>query len=393
MTSGMPSGKFARNRVVVPAQAGTQCTVSHFTTEDHAFMARAIALTERGRDTATPNPAVGCVIVKGGKVIGEGWHEKAGEAHAEVRALQASGESSEGATVYLSLEPCAHHGRTPPCTEALIAARVARVVAAVEDPNPQVKGRGAGQLRAAGIRVDFGLMAAQAEEAHVGFLTRMRRGRPWMRIKSAASLDGRIALANGESRWITGEPARRDVHALRARSCAILTGIGTVLRDDPDLTVRYVECRRQPRRVLIDSRLEVPLDARVLKGEPPLVFTVTGDAGKRKALKDLGIEVLQAPADRFKGGKTDLAAVVRELGDRGFNEVTVETGGKLNGALLAAGVIDEIVFYFAPKLLGDSAQGMFALPEMTRLEQALRPRMIDVRFVGEDLRVTARFDP
>ena len=355
-------------------------------------MARAIALTERGRDTATPNPAVGCVIAKGGKVIGEGWHEIAGEPHAEVRALAAATDSAQGATVYVSLEPCAHHGRTPPCVDALIEAGVGRVVAALQDPNPQVNGAGAERLRKAGIRVDFGLMEREAEEAHIGFLSRMRRGRPWMRIKMAQSLDGRIALANGESRWITGEPARRDVHALRARSCAILTGIGTVAADNPDLTVRYVECRRQPRRVLIDNRLEVALDSRILKGEPPIVFTVTGDARRRKALKDLGAEVVQAPEDRFKPGKTDLAAVARELAARGFNEVTVETGSKLSGSLLAAGVIDELVLYYAPKIFGDKAQSMFDLPEMTRLEQALVPRIIDVRTVGEDLRVIARFE-
>ena len=354
-------------------------------------MARAIALTERGRDTATPNPSVGCVIAKGGKVIAEGWHEKAGGPHAEVRALKDMSESAEGATVYVSLEPCAHHGRTPPCVDALIAAKVGRVVAALQDPNPQVNGAGAAKLRDAGIQVDFGLMQDEAEEAHIGFLTRMRTGRPWMRIKMAQSLDGRIALANGESRWITGEPARRDVHALRARSCAILTGIGTVLRDNPDLTVRYVDCKRQPRRVLIDSRLEVPLDSKILKGEPPIIFKVTGDAKRRKALKDIGVEVLQAPEDRFKGGKSDLAAIARELGTRGFNEVMVETGGKLSGSLLAAGVIDELVLYYAPKILGDKAQGMFDLPEMTRLEQALVPRITDVRMVGEDVRVVARF--
>jgi diaminohydroxyphosphoribosylaminopyrimidine deaminase/5-amino-6-(5-phosphoribosylamino)uracil reductase len=354
-------------------------------------MARAIALTEHGRDTATPNPAVGCVIVKSGKVIAEGWHEKAGEPHAEIRALAQANESPEGATVYVSLEPCAHHGRTPPCVDALIAAKVKRVVAAVQDPNPQVNGAGAAKLRDAGIQVDFGLMQAQAEEAHIGFLTRMRTGRPWMRIKMAQSLDGRIALANGESRWITGEPARRDVHALRARSCAILTGIGTVTQDDPDLTVRYVECKRQPRRVLVDSRLEVPLDSRILKGEPPIVFTVTGDARRRKALKDLGVEVVQAPEDRYKAGKTDLAAIAKDLGARGFNEVTVETGAKLSGSLLAAGVIDELVLYYAPKILGDKAMDMFDLPEMTRLEQALVPRIVDVRMVGEDVRLVARF--
>lgn len=364
-----------------------------FTAEDHAFMARAIALTERGRDTATPNPSVGCVIARGGRIIGEGWHERAGEPHAEVHALAQCTESPEGATVYVSLEPCAHEGRTPPCTRRLIEARVARVVAAVQDPNPLVVGHGAERLREAGIRVDLGLMAAQAEEAHRGFLHRMRHGRPWMRIKAAASLDGRIALANGQSQWITGDAARRDVHALRARSCAMLTGIGTVLRDDPALTVRHVPCTRQPRRVLIDSRLDLAPTARILEGEPPIVFTVSQDAAKRRALESLGVEIVTAPIDAHAPGKTDLVAIARELGARGFNEVTVETGTKLMGSLLAAGVIDELVLYLAPKLLGDSAMGLFALPEMTRLEQALEPRIVEVRHVGEDLRITARLAP
>ena len=354
-------------------------------------MAQALDLVERGRNTSTPNPSVGCVIVKDGRVIAEGWHEKAGQPHAEARALAAATESPAGATVYVTLEPCGHEGRTPPCADALIKAKVARVVAAIEDPNPLVHGAGANRLRDAGIRVDVGLMAAEAEEAHLGFLTRMRRGRPWMRMKVASTLDGRIALANGESRWITGEPARRDVHALRARSCAILTGIGTVSHDDPDLTVRYVPATRQPRRVLIDNRLEVSTAARILKGEPPLIFTVSKDAKRRKALEALGAEVVEAPVDRYVPGKSDLTAVARELGARGFNEVMIETGGKLNGSLMAAGLVDELVLYFAPKILGDSAQGLFDLPEMTRLEQALRPRIVDVRNVGEDLRITARF--
>lgn len=369
---------------------GSSALTPAFTEADRAFMARAIALTERGRDTATPNPAVGCVIVKHGRIIGEGWHERAGEAHAEVRALETCLESPEGATVYVSLEPCAHEGRTPPCADRLVQAKVGRVVAALEDPNPLVHGFGAAKLRDAGIRVDVGLMREEAEEAHRGFLHRMRTGRPWMRIKAAASLDGRIALANGESRWITGEPARRDVHALRARSCAMLTGIGTVLRDDPELTVRHVPCSRQPRRVVIDSRLDIPLTARLLKGDPPVIFTVSEDAAKRRALEARGAEVVTAPVDKVKGGKTDLAAIARDLAARGFNEVTVETGAKLNGSLLAAGVIDEIVLYLAPKLLGDSAMGLFDLPAMTRLEQALQVRIVDTRFVGEDLRITAR---
>jgi diaminohydroxyphosphoribosylaminopyrimidine deaminase/5-amino-6-(5-phosphoribosylamino)uracil reductase len=361
-----------------------------FTAEDHALMARALQLTARGRDTATPNPNVGCVIAKGGRIIGEGWHERAGEPHAEVRALAACSESPDGATVYVSLEPCAHQGRTPPCAEALVAARVGRVVAALEDPNPLVHGRGANRLRDAGIRVDLGLLAAEAEEVHRGFLTRMRLGRPWMRIKAAASLDGRTALANGKSQWITSEAARRDVHALRARSCAMLTGIGTVIADDPELTVRHVPCTRQPRRVLIDSRLDLPPGAKLLEGEPPIVFTVSDDAAKRARLQAAGAEVIRVHTDAAKAGKADLAHIARELGALGFNEVTVETGSRLNGSLLAAGVIDEIVLYLAPKLIGDSGQGLFALPELASLDEARALKIVDVRPVGPDWRVTAR---
>ena len=358
-----------------------------FSSEDHAFMSRALALAERGRDTATPNPSVGCVIVKDGRIVGEGWHERAGEPHAEVRALESMREPPAGVTAYLTLEPCSHHGRTPPCADALVAAKLARVVCALEDPNPQVRGRGIAKLREAGIRADVGLMAAQAEEAHRGFLTRMRKGRPWMRIKAAASLDGGIALANGLSRWITGEAARRDVHALRARSCAMLTGIGTVRHDDPELTVRMVPCARQPKRVLIDHRLEVPLAAKILQGEPPIILTVSDDAERRAALEARGAEVVRVPGD---GRKADLVALAQLLGSRGFNEVTVETGGKLMGSLVRSGVIDELVLYLAPMLLGDAAQGLFAMGELLRLDEAARVRMTDVRNVGDDIRIIAR---
>jgi diaminohydroxyphosphoribosylaminopyrimidine deaminase/5-amino-6-(5-phosphoribosylamino)uracil reductase len=365
-------------------------TVPVFTPQDHAFMKRALELSERGRDTATPNPNVGCVIAKEGRVIGEGWHERAGEPHAEARALAACTESPEGSTVYVTLEPCSHRGRTGPCTEALVQARVARVVAAVQDPYREVNGRGIARLREAGIRVDVGLMEREAEEAHRGFLHRARHGRPWMRIKAAASLDGRIALANGESRWLTSEEARRDVHALRARSCAILTGIGTVLRDDPELTVRHVPCTRRPRRIVIDSRLDTPLGAKILAGEPPLILTVSDDRAKRSALEAKGAEVVTVPA---QGAKTDLAAVARLLAERNLNEVTVETGGKLMGSLLRAGVVDELVLYLAPLILGDSAQGLFALPEIQALGDAPRPRIVEVKPIGPDLRITARFEP
>jgi diaminohydroxyphosphoribosylaminopyrimidine deaminase/5-amino-6-(5-phosphoribosylamino)uracil reductase len=350
-------------------------------------MARAIALTDNGRDTATPNPNVGCVIVKDGIIVGEGWHERAGEAHAEVRALEKAGASAKGSTAYVTLEPCAHQGRTGPCTDVLMKAGVARVVAALEDPFPQVNGRGIAKLRDAGIQVDTGLLADDAREAHRGFLSRVTRGRPWLRIKAAVSLDGRIALANGASRWITSEESRRDVHLLRARSCAMLTGIGTVLADDPELTVRHVEAKRQPKRVVIDSRLDMPLDAKILRGEPPIILTVSDDAAKRKALEAKGAEVVRVPND---GAKTDLAAIARLLGERGFNEVTVETGSKLMGSLLRAGVVDELVIYYAPVLLGDKGQPLAVLPELTRLEDAPRWRIVDSRAVGPDLRVTAR---
>jgi len=363
-------------------------TPSNFSPIDRVFMARAIALTDNGRDTATPNPNVGCVLVKDGIIVGEGWHERAGEAHAEVRALEKAGGSARGATAYVTLEPCAHQGRTGPCTEVLVKAGVKRVVAALEDPFPQVNGRGLARLREAGVQVETGLMADEAREAHKGFLSRVTRGRPWMRIKMASSLDGRIALANGESRWITSEEARRDVHALRARSSAMLTGIGTVLRDDPELTVRHVECRRQPRRVVIDSRLDMPAGAKILQGEPPLILTVSDDAAKRKSLEARGAEVVRVANE---GEKTDLAAIARLLAERGFNEVTVETGAKLNGSLLRAGIVDELVIYYAPMLLGDKSQAMFALPEWTKLEEAPRLRVVDMRQIGPDVRVTARF--
>jgi diaminohydroxyphosphoribosylaminopyrimidine deaminase / 5-amino-6-(5-phosphoribosylamino)uracil reductase len=359
---------------------------------DHVFMARALALAERGRDTATPNPNVGCVIVRAGRVLGEGFHARAGEGHAEANALASCRESPEGATVYVTLEPCAHHGRTPPCAEALVRARVARVVAALEDPNPLVRGKGFARLREAGIAVETGLLAREALEMHRGFVTRWTRGRPWMRIKAAATFDGRTALANGESRWITGEAARRDVHRLRARSCALLTGIGTVREDDPELTVRHVLATRQPRRVVVDSRLDLPVTAKILKGEPPLILTASDDAARRAALEALGAEVVRVPDDPGKPGKTDLPALARLLAERGFNEVTIETGSRLNGSLLAAGVVDEIVLYTAPTLFGDTAQGLFALPALAQLADARKLRLIDTRMVGEDLRLTARLE-
>lgn len=359
-----------------------------FGAEDHAFMARALKLTENGRLTATPNPSVGCVIVKNGRIIGEGWHEKAGGPHAEAHALSRCEDDPAGSTVYVTLEPCAHHGRTPPCAEALICAKVSRVVAAIEDPYPLVAGKGLAMLRAANIRSEAGLMADEARRAHRGFLSRVTRGRPWVTVKLGASLDGRTALKNGVSRWITSVEARRDVHALRARSCAVLTGIGTVLADNPALTVRDVPCVRQPLKVLLDSRLEVSDDADLLADGNVLIVTATGDESRAANLRARGLRVERVAAESIKG-KVDLGAMMQALGQQGLNEVLVETGARLNGSLIRAGVVDEIVTYVAPSLLGDLSLGMFAFGELTELDQRIGLRFVDVRRVGPDIRVTA----
>ena len=361
-------------------------------------MARALRLAERGLYSTSPNPRVGCVLVRDGKVVGEGWHQRAGEAHAEIHALSAAGEEARGATAYITLEPCSHHGRTPPCTDALLAAGVKRVVAAVQDPNPQVAGQGMGKLRAAGIEVECGLMEAAARELNIGFFARMTRGTPWVRSKIAASLDGRTALHNGTSQWITGKAARQDVQHWRARSCAVLTGIGTILADDPQLNVREVETSRQPLRVVVDSYLRLPLTARILSAEyipsltlPPrervLVYTATQDTGKIAALEKAGARVAVLPDTN---GRVDLNAVLRDLATNGCNEVLVEAGSALNGALLQAGLVDELVLYLAPQLLGDMARGMAQLGELMSLDQRIELDWQDVRQVGKDLRIVAQ---
>ena len=351
-------------------------------------MARALRLAVRGLYTTTPNPRVGCVIVRNGAVVGEGWHVRAGEPHAEVHALRQAGVRADGATAYVSLEPCSHQGRTPPCTDALIAARVARVVAAMQDPNPRVAGHGLAQLRAAGIETECGVLESEAGELNIGFVSRMTRGRPWVRMKIAASLDGKTALLNGASRWITGLDARRDGHRLRARACAVLTGFGTVREDDPQLTVRDVETSRQPLRVVVDSRLETPLDAKLFAGGNVLVFAAMADRNRIVALEDRGAEVVVAPN---AAGKVDLGAIFAELGRRELNEVHVEAGLKLNGSLLSAGAVDELVLYLAPCILGDSARGLFSIPALADLSGRRAVMIRDVRQVGADLRVTARF--
>ena len=361
----------------------------NFTLHDHQHMAHALELARRGLFTTTPNPRVGCVMVRDGVVVGEGWHQRAGEAHAEVHALRAAGERARGATAYVTLEPCVHQGRTPPCCEALIAAGVSRVIGAMEDPNPLVAGKGFARLRAANISVECGLMSEEAGALNVGFVSRMTRGRPWVRLKVAASLDGKTALLNGQSQWITGVQARRDGHAWRAQACAILTGIGTVKDDNPQLTVRDVETSRQPIRVVVDSRLETPLDARVL-GTGTLIAAAENRLQPSQALQEKGAEILLLPN---AAGKVELADLMRALGRRGINEVHVEAGYKLNGSLLNEGLVDELLIYLAPAVLGDAALGMFHLPALKTLSEQRKLNIVDVRQIGPDIRVLARVVP
>lgn len=351
-------------------------------------MARALELAARGLHTTDPNPRVGCVIVRDGEVVGEGWHARAGEAHAEINALAQAGARARGADVYLTLEPCSHQGRTPPCADALIAAGVRRVVAAMQDPNPRVDGSGLARLRAAGIACAVGLLEQQARGLNPGFVSRAQRGRPLVRVKMAASLDGRTALAGGESRWITGEAARADVQRLRARSSAILTGIGTVLADDPALTVRALDIGRQPLRVVVDTGLRTPPTAKLLR--PPgraLIATASDDSHRTRALADAGAEVVRL-AQAYGG--VDLERLMALLAEREINEVLVEAGPQLAGPLLAQGLVDELVLYFAPAFLGDDARGMFHLPGIAALADRKELEIVDVRAVGADWRITAK---
>ena len=358
-----------------------------FSPADRQHMAEALRLAENGLFTATPNPRVGCVIVRDGQAVGAGWHEKTGEPHAEVLALRAAGARARGATAYVSFEPCSHHGRTPPCVDALIDAGITRVVAAMQDPNPRVAGGGFARLRAAGIQVDSGLMQEEASALNIGFVSRMSRGRPWVRMKIAASLDGRTALANGRSQWITGPEARRDGHAWRARACALLTGVGTVVADDPQLNVREVETARQPLRVVVDSRLQLPLSAKLFAGGKVLIAAAVEDQPRIAALQDKGAEVVVLPNPL---GKVELAELMRELARRELNELHVEAGFKLNGSLLGEGLVDELLIYLAPSILGDGASGMFSLPELTDLAQKRLVQFTDVQTIGNDIRILAR---
>lgn len=349
-------------------------------------MLHALELARRGMYGTTPNPRVGCVIVRDNEVVGEGWHRRAGEPHAEVLALAQAGGRARGATVYVTLEPCAHHGKTPPCANALVDARVGRVISAMEDPNPAVDGEGLAILRAAGIDVRCGLLRAEAFELNIGFASRMLRGRPWVRLKLAASLDGTTALADGQSQWITAAAARADGHAWRARACAILTGIGTVRDDDPRLDVREVETMRQPLKVLVDSRLQVDPRAAMLRTGRALVACASAPPDRAAELRDRGVEVVELPDAR---GRVDLPALLGHLATRGINELHVEAGATLNASLLRESCADELLVYLAPSVIGPGA-GMFSLEPLASLDDRLRLAFTDVARVGDDVRLVAR---
>ena len=354
-----------------------------FSAFDHAMMARSLELAAKGLYTTTPNPRVGCVLAQGEAVVGEGWHEQAGGPHAEVLAIEQAGARAAGATLYVTLEPCSHHGRTAPCVDSIKKNKINRVVAAMLDPNPKAAHGGA-QLAAAGIGFEHGLMEEAARELNIGFVSRITRARPWVRMKIAATFDGRTALADGpnagKSQWITGPEARQDGHRWRARACAILTGIGTVKADDPRLTVREVETPRQPLRVIVDSRLEIPPTARVLEGGA-LVFSGIANT------KSLNAEVITLPNQEKK---VDLPQMLAELARRGVNELHVEAGFRLNGSLLREGCVDEFLIYLNPSFLGDGAQGMVDLAPFASLESRPKLALRSVERFGPDLRILAR---
>lgn len=361
-------------------------TLPLFSPDDHALMARALRLAERGAFTTRPNPMVGCVIARGAEVVGEGWHQRKGGPHAETFALQAAGERARGATAYVTLEPCAHAGSTPPCADALLDAGVSRVVAAMRDPFPKVDGAGFEKLRAAGIVVESGLMEARARELNRGFLSRIERGRPWLRVKLATSLDGRTAMASGDSRWISGEASRRDVHRWRARSGALLTGAGTVLADDPQLTVRLEDGSDfvPPLRVVLDPGLATVARGRVREGDAPTLYVHAPEARLPRGLN------IDHVAVAVQGTRFDLQAVLRLLAARGVNEIQLEAGATLAGAFLSAGLVDELLLYVAPVLLGEHARPLFDGLHIDAMAQRLRMRRIDSAVVGEDFRLLLR---
>jgi diaminohydroxyphosphoribosylaminopyrimidine deaminase/5-amino-6-(5-phosphoribosylamino)uracil reductase len=355
-----------------------------FSRFDHQCMAEALQLARNGLNTTHPNPRVGCVIAREGQVVGSGWHHKAGEAHAEINALHEAAEQASGGTAYVTLEPCSHSGRTAPCVEALVRANIAKVVFAVEDPNPDVSGRGAQFLKNAGVDVQCGLMATQAKALNRGFFKRMGQHIPWVRIKLAQSLDGHISLANGSSQWISGPESRADVQSWRARSDAILTGIGTVLADDPSLNVRDIKQARQPARVIVDSFWRTPATARLLSLPGETIIAGLDVRAASQELKNSPANCVILPAHE---GRVDLKVLLAELGQRGINEVQVEAGATLCGALLQQGLVDELLIYQAPIILGGGAISPFALPRLDNMDNRVHLEWIDSRRVGNDQRL------
>ncbi len=362
--------------------------MSEFSEKDCAYMARALRLAERGRLTAHPNPVVGCVLVNNDEIVGEGWHERTGEAHAEVNALQSAGKKARGATAYVTLEPCAHHGKTPPCTDALIDAGIGKLIAAMVDPNSQVAGSGFKRLVQAGIDVRQGLMQDVATNLNCGFLKRVTKGRPYVRLKIACSIDGAIAMASGESQWITGPEARSDVQRLRARSGAILTGIGTVLADDPSLNVRDKQITsrsRQPLRVVLDSGLRMPQSARMLSLPGATLICCVG----KRASGDFGSSNTEVMSFPDVDGRVNVDTVLEELANRSVNEVLVEAGPKLLGNMLDRSLVDELVIYQAPHIMGNQTRGFVETPGWTSLTDRRELQFVDVRRIGRDTRMTA----
>lgn len=358
-----------------------------FTADDHQFMARALCLAEQGLYSTMPNPRVGCVIVKNNKIVGEGAHLKAGEPHAEVFAIRQAGEQVKGATAYVTLEPCSHTGLTPPCSQAIINAGIAKVIVAMQDPNPQVSGSGLAHLQSHNIEVATGLMERQAQELNPGFISRMSRNMPFVRSKIAASLDGKTALKNGESKWITGESARLDVQHWRARSCAILTGAGTVLADNPSMNVRELSIGRQPLKVIVDGQLQTAVNANILQGGNVLIAFANDSQNKANQLLETGAELLCIPNSK---GKVCLKTLLSHLASQQINEVLCEGGEGLNGALMAQSLINELLIYYAPKLMGSAAKSMFAMPEFNSMSQAIALDILDVRLIGADIRLRAK---
>ncbi len=375
--------------------------MTHFSAYDHEFMSRAIRLAKKGLNTTQPNPRVGCVITQDNCIVGEGWHKKAGEPHAEINALLQAGGQAKGATVYVTLEPCCHTGKTPPCTDSLIKAGVTKVIAAMQDPHDKVAGQGFEKLKQAGIEVQTGLLEEQARLLNPGFIKRMQQGLPFVRVKMAMSVDGRTAMASGESKWITGASARHDVQQWRARSCAMLTGIGTILHDDPSLTVRSVRPIlekvgfaanvqidvRQPLRVILDSDLKLPVNAKVIQqAGDVLVFTSSEDSEAKAALEQAGVSVVAVPKE---GNGLDLTAILQYLASLQMNEVMVEAGANLAGSFVAAGLVDELILYMAPVLMGNNARGLFNLGFIRQMSDKIRLNIKEMRQFGEDIRIIA----